>query len=148
MADFDRSRLVLDLERDEGKRLKPYVDSVGKITIGIGRNLTDKGISPAEAYMFLNADIAEAVSLLTENFPIWRELSEARQRVLLNMTFNMGLAPHNVPGKRGLWDFQKFLEAVRSANFDLAARDMLASLWAKQVGPRAIRLSDIMKRGA
>ena len=30
---------------NEGLRSKPYVDTVGKVTIGVGRNLTDRGLS-------------------------------------------------------------------------------------------------------
>ena len=34
----------------EGLRLKPYRDTVGKLTIGVGRNLDDVGITRAEAF--------------------------------------------------------------------------------------------------
>ena len=37
------------LIRDEGTRLKPYTDTTGHLTIGFGRNLSQVGISLAEA---------------------------------------------------------------------------------------------------
>jgi lysozyme len=132
-------KLLAELERDEGLRLKPYRDSVGKLTIGIGRNLDDKGISEAAARFLLGEDVLEVEAGLDEALPWWRQQEEVRQRVLANMAFNMGLA--------GLLQFTNTLAAVREGRYEDAASGMLASLWAKQVGPRAIRLAEMMRQG-
>ena len=131
--------LTRELTRDEGVRLKPYRDSVGKLTIGIGRNLDDVGISRAEAEHLLHNDIAEAMLALDRALPWWRTLDEIRQRVIANMAFNMGTVK--------LLTFKNTLRSVQSGDYLAAAQGMLASKWAKQVGPRAERLALMMRDG-
>lgn len=131
--------LIDQLKRDEGLRLKPYNDSVGKLTIGVGRNLDDVGITADEAGYLLSNDVQKASSLLYTTFPWAASLDDARKGVLLNMTFNMGVA--------GLAAFKHFLAAVEAGDYDRAGEEMLKSKWAEQVGPRAHRLSMQMKTG-
>jgi hypothetical protein len=71
---FDRTKLLAELERDEGRRLKAYVDTMGKVTIGYGRNLSDVGISEADAMRFLLEDISAAEAVLDANLPWWRTI--------------------------------------------------------------------------
>ncbi len=127
-----------DLIRDEGLRLKPYTDTVGKLTIGVGRNLDDVGISDAEARHLLRNDIMAAVRDLDRNIPWWRDLSEGRQRALLNMCFNMGWPT--------LSAFRKMLAALRTGDYDTAAAEALDSRWARQVGQRADRIAAALIR--
>jgi lysozyme len=82
--------LQAELMRDEGLRLKPYRDTAGKWTIGVGRNLSDRGITRDEALILLDNDVLVASADLDRNIPWWRDLSNGRRRALLNMTFNMG----------------------------------------------------------
>lgn len=131
--------LRAELTRDEGLRLKPYLDSVGKWTIGIGRNLDDVGISRDEAETLLAHDIASAMDQLDRALPWWRDLDEVRQRVLVNMTFNMGIAK--------LLTFRNTLRLVKAGEYGAASAAMMESLWARQVGPRARRLSEMMRTG-
>jgi lysozyme len=133
------TRLRADLERDEGLRLKPYTDTVGKLTIGIGRNLDDKGISRDEAFVLLDNDIAECIGDLRGSFPWFDKLTEARQCVLINMRFNLG-------GK-GLRTFKQTLMSIERGDYVGAARNMRISKWAGQVGARAKRLADMMESG-
>ncbi len=132
------TRLVAELKRDEGVRLKPYMDTVGKLTIGIGRNLTDVGISEAEAEILLRNDIATAELLLDRGIPWWRTLDEERQLVLVNMAFNLGA---------GLFGFTNTLAAVQNHEWEAAALAMSHSKWAEQVGLRADRLIERMRTG-
>jgi lysozyme len=127
------------LRRDEGVRLRPYRDSVGKVTIGVGRNLDDVGISEKEADVLLANDIQSATISLEANFPWTMELDQVRKGALLNMAFNMGV--------RGLAEFRDFLEKMQAQNFRAAAGAMLDSLWARQVGARATRLSIQIETG-
>ena len=127
------------LIRHEGLRLKPYTDTVGKITIGVGRNLTDVGILKAEALSMLDTDIQQASDDLRRECPWVDNLDWARKAVLINMTFNMGIEK--------LLKFVQTLSAVESGEYKFAAAHMLDSVWAKQVGNRAIELSKIMETG-
>lgn len=144
---MDQALLAQELERDEGKRLKPYKDSVGKVSIGIGRNLDDKGISDAECRIMLDNDIAEHVELLDRYCPWWRQMSEQRQRALANMGFNMGVGPSAEQPTGKLLTFKNTLAAMARGDYEAAANGMEASVWAKQVGPRADRLIKIMREG-
>lgn len=136
---MDVVALKKDLIRDEGAMSKPYIDTNRKTTIGVGRNLTDKGLSPGEVDMLLTNDINEVIASLDMALPCWKTLSEARQRALANMCFNMGL--------HGLLGFSGMLNAVRSGDFTTAAAAALDSAWAKQVGSRAQRIAALIATG-
>jgi len=125
--------LVEQLVRDEELRLKPYRDSVGKLTIGVGRNLDDVGVTQAEALALLANDIQNARSHLEQYLPWAGGLDEVREAALVNMCFNMGIG--------ALMNFHKFLAALQAGDYKTAAAEMLDSLWAKQVGIRAQRLA-------
>lgn len=136
---MDYERLKDELIRDEGIRLKPYHCSAGHLTLGIGRNLDAKGISSEEALYLLENDIREVEEELDKALPWWRKLSEVRQRVLLNMGFNLGV--------KGLLGFHHTLTLAEEGRYDEAALAMLSSAWAVQVGARAQRLAQMMREG-
>jgi len=131
--------LKRQLIRHEGLRLKPYRDSVGKLTIGVGRNLDDIGITEHEAAYLLETDISRVLEDLDRNLPWWRELSEARQLVLADMCFNLGITK--------LLGFKQTLQAVKEGRYHDAANHMGQSRWAVQVGNRAKHLQDMMRTG-
>jgi lysozyme len=131
--------LIEQLIRDEGVVLHPYTDSVGKLTIGIGRNLTDVGITQAEATYLLVNDIQNATDHLEKALPWTGGLDDVRHSALLNMTFNMGIGR--------LCGFTKFLVAMQAEDWKTARNEMLDSLWAKQVGVRAQRLAIQIETG-
>ena len=135
----DLTKLAAELTRDEKLCLKPYLDSVGKTTIGIGRNLTDRGISEDEATYLLANDIAEVLQELDRQLGWWRTMNEPRQRVLANMCFNMGIGT--------LMTFKNTLFNMREGNYTLAASGMRDSRWYTQVGVRAERLAVMMETG-
>jgi lysozyme len=123
-----RKQLVID----EGSKLFPYHDTVGKVTIGIGRNLTDCGIRPEEEDLMLKNDILKAQNDLHTYMDGYDEFPMEVKSILINMCFNMGI--------HGLMKFQRTIEAIRNRKYMEAAQDMSQSLWAKQVGNRAKRL--------
>lgn len=131
--------LMDQLRRDEGVKLRPYRDSVGKLTIGVGRNLDDVGISPLESDVLLINDITRAQKDIDLALPWTDSLDEARLGVLTNMAFNMGI--------NSLLGFKNFLGAVAAKDYEKAAQEMLQSKWAEEVGPRAHRLSIQMQTG-
>lgn len=130
--------LRAQLQEHEGVRLFPYTDTVGKVTIGVGRNLTDNGISQSICHQMLNEDILRALDEL-QVFTWFASLGSVRQRVLVDMCFNVGMSK--------LRGFKLMLAAVSVGDYDEAARQMLDSLWAQQVGQRAIRLASMMASG-
>lgn len=131
--------LIRELIRDEGLRLKPYRCIAGRLTIGVGRNLDDVGISHGEAEILLRNDVARTEADLDAKMPWWRRLDPTRQRVVVNMAFNLGIG--------GLLGFKRTLRAMEAGEYLDAAQGMLASKWAKQVGPRAVRLATMMRDG-
>lgn len=133
------SKLKAQLRRHEGERLKPYKDTTGHLTIGVGRNLDDVGISEDESEYLLENDVRRVEGELTRSVPCFSSLEDSRQRVLANMTFNLGVAK--------LLQFKKMLSAVEARNFDKAADEMLDSTWARQVGDRAVELAKQMREG-
>ena len=139
----DGEALVRELTRDEGLRLKPYRCTAGKLTIGVGRNLDDVGLLPSEPEILLRNDIERTAEELDVHVPWWRGLDPVRQRALLNWAFNVGVVQHN--GK--LLTFKNSLELIRTQRWLDAAQHMMASKWAKQVGPRAERLALMMRDG-
>lgn len=125
----------------EGLRLKPYKCTAGKLTIGYGRNLEDVGISQTEADMLFERDFAQAESearRLCKTYRVnYEDLIEQRFYVLTDMIFNMG---YDRVSK-----FKKMLTALSKGDYDTAAKEMLDSAWATQVGNRATQLSALMR---
>jgi lysozyme len=140
MGQIDDKALVRQIELHEGLRLKPYRCTAGKLTIGVGRNLEDRGITLSEARMLLANDLADVRNGLLNALPWVAKLDDVRQRVLIDMAFNLGL--------KGLLEFKRTLAAVQAGQYQQAATMMLQSRWAKQVGQRAERLSRMMVTGA
>lgn len=133
-----REQLILH----EGLKLKPYTCTGGKLTIGVGRNLENKGINHDEAMFLLDQDIDECVRdciVIAGGLQKWNQLSDARQRVLVDMRFNLGGA--------GLRSFRRMLAALQRSDYPMAAVEMLDSRWATQVGQRAVRLAQMMREG-
>ena len=131
--------LSQELERDEDYRRFPYRDAYGNVTIGVGRNLTAKGVSHNEALLLLKNDIIDTLNELDRFIPWWRQLDEVRQRVLANMCFNLGI--------ERLLTFKRMIAALKSFDYETAAEEMADSGWDKEVGQRAVRLVAMMRAG-
>jgi len=140
---MERDRLAQtvtgDLVVHEGLKLKPYRDTEGKLTIGIGRNLDDVGISKEEAHALCANDLKGVFDDLDRNIPWWVRLSDDRQRALVNMCFNLGW-----PRLSG---FKNMLAAMEKGLFERAADEALESKWARQVGSRAREISVWIREG-
>lgn len=149
---MNKKKMIAQLRLHEGERLKPYRCTAGKLTIGVGRNLDDRGLTSDEmAYLFsggitadqsaylLNNDIDSHWTELLNHLPWVETLDEVRQRVMLDMAFNLGIF--------GLLTFHRTLGHIKAGNYALASSAMLDSKWARQVGQRARRLATMMKTG-
>lgn len=131
-------RLENMLIRHEGLRLKPYRCTAGKLTIGIGRNLDDNGITEAEARMMLNYDIEVSRSKLLR-YKWFNKLNRPRQDAIINMVFNLGM-----PRFLG---FKRTIGYLKLEDYENAAIEMMDSKWANQVGDRATELAAIILTG-
>ena len=137
---MDIEALKNQLILHEGLKLEPYECTAGKLTIGVGRNIEDIGITEDEARYLLDNDILRVCDELDRNLPWWRDLSDARQRVLVDMVFNLGISR--------FMQFQNTIAAIESGDYETAAGEMLDSRWANQVGNRAKTLSRMMREDA
>ena len=136
------SKLSKMLKRHESVETHAYVDSVGKVTIGVGRNIDAKGgigLSEEEINFMLGNDIDRVEDELAANFSWFVDLDEVRYDALINICFNLGLPR--------LLKFENALAAMESEDYNLAAIEFLDSKWAKQVGHRAIELALMIETG-
>ena len=133
------NKLIEQLKIHEGMKLKPYLCTSKKLTIGIGRNLDDVGISKEEAEMLLKNDIYEATNQLLNAFPWMATFSDVRISAMINFTFNVGIGTVKT--------FTKSIDALKKEDFNLAADMMLDSRWANQVGDRAIQITEQIRTG-
>ena len=136
---FDMDKMIEQLVDHEGLELHPYEDSLGIITIGVGRNLEERGISEDEAFYLLANDIDIIWDELIKKHPIVEDLDDQRQMILLDMAFNMG-----VPR---LGKFKKMWAAIEDGDMIEASKQALDSRWADQVGRRAERLAERLTSG-
>lgn len=127
------------LKRHEALKLKPYKDSKGLLTIGIGRCLETKGITELEAEYLCNNDIATCMADLRTHLTWFDKLDSVRQDVLMDMCFNLGIG--------GLLKFHNTLTLIEQGKYENASKEMLNSEWTKQVGDRAVELSYMIKNG-
>jgi lysozyme len=127
------------LRIDEGVKNFPYRDTVGKLTVGCGRNLDDVGLSQDEINYLLDNDILRAEIEARKLIPSFDRLSPNRKAVVVNMAFNLGATR--------LAGFRNFRAAVEAGAWEQAAAEMIDSAWRHQVGDRALRLSMQMREG-
>lgn len=129
-----------ELIKEEGLSLRPYKDSVGNITIGVGHLLDSEcGVITLEYAGKLLADDIAIARKECQKYSFFFELGEVRQYVMIDMMFNLGAKRFKT--------FKKMLMALENKNYELASAEMLDSLWARQVGNRAAKLAKIMKKG-
>ena len=157
---YRKELLLEELVKHEGLRLQVYQDTLGIDTIGIGRNLKDRGISKkeleeldiptidhvyeygiteADAMLLAENDVQIVEEELLRAHPCVEDLDAVRQLVLVDMAFNMG-----VPR---LCKFVKMWNAIHEKKFDIASKEMLDSRWANQVKSRRVKLANMMPTG-
>lgn len=134
----DREQLVALVEFHEGRRAKAYVDTTGNTSVGVGRNLTGKGLSDAEIDVLRDNDLDECIRDLT-TFPWFVALDAPRQRALTDARFNLG------PG--GFRLFGKMIHALAVGDLEMAATELMNSTAAKQNMNRYNRLARMLRSG-
>ena len=134
----DMSKLLDQVKRHEGFSGVPYKCAADKTTIGYGRNLESNPLTKEEATLLLDNDLRMVMYSLRDH-KLLDGHNEARNAVIINMAFNLGVT--------GLLRFKKTLEYYRNGDYESASREMLDSKWARQVKGRAIELSKQMLTG-
>ncbi len=132
------TRLRNTLIRHEGLKLLPYKCTAGKLTLGVGRNIEDRGISKETAMQMLDEDIEICLNELMERLDYFETLPTEVQETLVNLCFNMGISR--------LMKFQLMLGAIQAGQYELAAKELLDSRYARQVGKRSEELADILRQ--
>ncbi len=134
---FNIVKLEKELIRDEGRKTKPYRDSELILTIGVGWNLEQWGLPDHIIDQLFTISINRAVTDAKAVIPNFEYLHPARQRVLVNMAFNLG--------RKRLRGFRLMNRAIAKRRWKEAAKEMLDSKWARQVKGRAVRLAEVME---
>lgn len=137
------AKSAAQLRYDEGVRKTAYADHLGYLTIGVGRLIdasrVGAGLRDGEIEMLLRNDIMDRLSQLSKRLSWFNELDEARQGVLVNMAFQLGVS--------GLMGFKTTLDLIGKGRYDEASEQMLKSRWAGQTPARAKRMAEQMKTG-
>ncbi len=139
MTPEGKQKLKQLLVNHESFKQFPYTDITGHLTIGIGRNLNDRGISANEAFYLLDDDILYFTGKLSHFLPFFHTLNENRQIALIDMCFNVGV--------QGFLNFKNMILALEAHDYERAAVEMLDSKWAEQVWQRATTLANIVRTG-
>lgn len=135
-----RYQLKNELIQGEGYYSHPYYDIYGKLHIGVGRNIEERGLVPTEIDLMLNHDIDWCWSELINRYPWFYTLDENRKVVVLEMYFSLGA--------KKFMTFKNFITAMDKKLYSLASIEMLDSKWSKDIGDiRAKRLSRAMEIG-
>lgn len=120
MTEADLAAIRAQLILHEGKRLTVYADGKGIPTIGVGRNLRDKGISDRTAHQMLDEDIEECLGDL-RSFSWFAALDRVRIYGLIDLRFNVG--------RHGLRGFTKFAAAMARQDYPTAHAELIDSDW-------------------
>jgi len=133
------SKLIDTLRRHEGVKNTLYKCTSDKWTIGVGRNLEDVGLSEEEIDFLLLNDIIRTKDLMDNYMPWHKDLDEVRQEALINFVFNVGIGT--------AMKFKNGMSSLEEGDYPSAAAHMLDSAWAKQVGDRAIEITQMIETG-
>lgn len=130
------TRTVALIERHEGREKYPYTDTTGKVTIGVGWNLTDNGLPEDIIDALLTRGYERALNA-AKRYPWFKRLSGPRKAAIVNMIYNLGF--------KGFHSFKHLRANLEAGYFGRAAEEMLDSKWAAQVGYRAEELAEMMR---
>ena len=136
---IDLKRLQDQLVVHEGLELKPYRCSADKLTIGVGRNIQEVGITKDEAMTLLTNDIARVAGECTREFPWFLGLTPLRKEAVINLVFNMGMATFK--------KFKKTIAYIEEGDFERAGVELLDSNYARQVGQRSQDVANMLADG-
>ena len=135
-------KLIDMLKRHEGVETHAYECSEGKVTVGVGRNIDQKGgmgLSEDEIDYLLQNDVERVIKELSSEYPWFNSLDDVRKDAIIDIAFNLGATR--------LRGFRRALTAMEAGDYTEASTEFLDSRWAKQVGGRALELTDMIASG-
>ena len=145
---MDINKLREELERDEGRVDKIYLDHLGLHTFGIGHLVTSRDpengwsvgtdIDEYRVQEAFEDDVQSVISDCEKLYVQWEHLPEEAQLIIANMMFNMG--------RTRLSKFKGMKRGVDARDWNAAADEMVDSKWYDQVTNRADRLVERMRR--
>lgn len=145
---LNQDQLLLDLARDEGFRPYVYDDANGKLIVPgytlVGHPTVAYGwaldVTPCDqelGQLILNHQATDKYNELLKALPWITDKPEPVQRALCNMAFNLGV--------KGLIRLFIFVNLLQQGKYSAAADDLETTLWYKQVGQRAVRISQLIR---
>jgi len=135
-------KLLAMLKRHEGVETHAYECSEGKVTVGVGRNIDKEGgigLSDDEVDYLLQNDVERVIKELAAEYPWFSDLDDVRRDAMVDISFNLGATRLRL--------FKRALSAMEVGNYAEASTEFLDSKWARQVGGRALELTDMISSG-
>ena len=143
------SRIRDQIKFHEGVKNVVYKDHLGYLTVGVGHLILETepennlkegdSITDERVNELFEVDLKVCTDELDAKLPWWKDLDEIRQRCMIDLTFNMGMPR--------LLKFKKTLAHLQNSDFASAGDELLNSNYARQVGKRANRISEMIKTG-
>ena len=122
-----------------GKVLKPNQTLKGRLTIGYGRNLTDRDLADSEIEMLLNNALRRCQREGEKLGPWWQGLNAPRRAVIVDCLFCLG--------RPRFLRFRKMRAALAVGDYQEASVQLLDSKFGRTHGTRVLRLAEILRRG-
>lgn len=139
---------IMDMiKKHEGVRTRPYKDSLGLWTVGVGHLIGDgKSLPPEWNREFTMAEIDalfakdfEEHKKAAQKIPGYDKANKATQGALIDLTFNMGASWYK--------KWPSFIKALVGGNMQQAAEELQNSKWYQQVKGRAADIVALIKSG-
>jgi len=129
--------IINSIKAHEGYEPMVYKCTEGHDTIGVGFKVSDLKLSEKVCDLILEEILDDLISRIERKLSWFRYSQDEVKLVIVNMSYQMGLS--------GVLKFKRALAALEIKNWDLAATEMLDSLWARQTPNRANELADIIR---
>lgn len=136
---MNQQEIEEQLIKHEGFENKIYYCSMGKPTIGVGRNIENYGLSEEEIYFMLRNDIKKCTQDLNLVFDNFNDFDDILQHALIDMRFNLGYS--------GFRKFKKMIKAIKNKNLEEAAEEAIDSRWYHQVRGRSKSIVSMIRGG-
>jgi lysozyme len=144
----DDKETMAMIMKHEGVRTKPYKDSLGLWTVGVGHLIGDGKTLPPEwnreftmeevNKMFYDDYMSHKKAAM--RIPGFNLVNAKAQGALIDLTFNMGNYWYN--------NWNKFKAAMANGDVLSAAAELENSKWYTQVKSRAVTIVSLIKQGA
>ena len=134
---LDMAKVRENIIKHEGWKQFPYRCTADKLSIGVGHNIEDRGLSNAAIEFILNEDIETCLMELQGSLSFWDTLPSEVQAALIDLCFNMGISR--------LMQFRMTIQHLKDGEWDKAAEELLDSRYAAQLPHRAEANADLIR---